>query len=110
MRVFIVALAMAVSLPAFAQQAQRVSESALRKAMVDRLKDADSAKFKSIKSKIENGSNGVLLICGEVNAKNSYGAYAGYEPFMAIGLNKGRGEYLVIGIGEAAGMTCDKKF
>lgn len=41
------------------------------------LKDPDSAKFRSVKVKWGN-------VCGEVNAKNSYGGYVGYRRFYAI--------------------------
>lgn len=42
-------------------------------AVKEHLKDADSAKFRN-----QYG------MCGEVNAKNSFGAYTGYKKFMAI--------------------------
>lgn len=42
------------------------------------LKDPDSAKFRDLR--LKSG-----MLCGEVNAKNSYGAYAGNEQFSAIG-------------------------
>ena len=41
------------------------------------LKDPDSAKFRSVKVKWDT-------VCGEVNAKNSYGGYAGYRRFYSI--------------------------
>lgn len=41
------------------------------------LKDPDSAKFRGVKMKWGT-------VCGEVNAKNSYGGYAGYRRFYAI--------------------------
>ena len=43
------------------------------------LKDPDSAKFKW-PAPTEFG-----LYCGWVNAKNSYGGYTGFEPFMVLG-------------------------
>jgi hypothetical protein len=51
-------------------------------------------------------------VCGEVNAKNSMGGYAGYTPFYAV-VTKDKGkpvEYLVLGVGESSGMLCEKKF
>lgn len=42
------------------------------------LKDGDSAKFKGLF--VRNGN-----VCGEVNAKNSFGAYTGYQRFVAVG-------------------------
>jgi len=41
------------------------------------LKDPDSAKFRGLKMKWGT-------VCGEVNAKNSYGGYAGFRRFYAI--------------------------
>lgn len=48
------------------------------------LKDPDSAKFKDTvyypdEKNGPNESNG--YVCGMVNAKNSYGAYTGFQPF-----------------------------
>ena len=46
-----------------------------------KLKDADSAKFRNVKF-----YSGVAPVtCGEVNAKNSFGGYSGYERFIAGG-------------------------
>lgn len=41
------------------------------------LKDPEAARFRGVKLKWEN-------VCGEVNAKNGYGAYVGYRRFYAI--------------------------
>lgn len=43
-------------------------------------KDPESAKYRGETS--YRLSNGDWLLCGEVNAKNSFGAYVGYESFM----------------------------
>lgn len=40
-------------------------------------KDPDSAKFRNIR--VVRGS-----VCGEVNAKNSYGGYVGYKRFVSV--------------------------
>jgi hypothetical protein len=42
--------------------------------VADTLKDPDSARFRNQKS-----------VCGEVNAKNSYGGYVGFRRFIAVG-------------------------
>lgn len=42
------------------------------------LKDPDSAKFRAVVADVDN-----KLVCGEVNGKNSYGAYAGYSAFFS---------------------------
>jgi len=75
--------------------------AALKIAMEDRLKDADSAKFKNVRIGKDKAT------CGLVNSKNSYGAYVGFEPFMAVKLSSGN--FVVIDVGEAAGQVCSKK-
>lgn len=49
------------------------------------LKDPDSAKFRNLYEvagmKDDSGNHAV---CGEVNAKNSYGGYVGYRRFMQL--------------------------
>lgn len=44
------------------------------------LKDPDSAKFRNVRAGLRGKD---FMVCGEVNAKNSYGAYIGYKPFMS---------------------------
>lgn len=43
------------------------------------LKDPESAQFQNLE---EYGS----IVCGEVNAKNSYGGYSGFKPFIVHGV------------------------
>ena len=47
----------------------------------DSLRDPDSAKFRNMRWETKES---LVLLCGEVNAKNAFGAYAGYEPFHAV--------------------------
>ncbi len=47
--------------------------------LIERLKDPDSAMFKSLR--VVEGKGGEAL-CGEVNAKNSYGGYTGFNRFF----------------------------
>lgn len=64
--------------PATSQQV-----AAVRAAMQDKLKDADSAKFMDVQlTHRANAPDGMLIVCGKVNAKNSYGAYGGYKAFF----------------------------
>lgn len=56
----------------------------IRAALQTQLKDADSAKFKQmviVSSKV--GEDEDYIVCGLINAKNSYGAYAGYSAINA---------------------------
>tara|TARA_B100001123_G_C15074061_1_gene932821 strand:+ start:150 stop:518 length:369 start_codon:yes stop_codon:yes gene_type:complete len=53
----------------------------MRAAVSSHFKDPESAKFRIIKKTRQ-------IICGEVNAKNSYGAYEGYKRFVYIPSSK----------------------
>jgi hypothetical protein len=44
------------------------------------LKDPESAKFRNLRFVKYNGRT---LVCGELNAKNSFGGYVGFESFIA---------------------------
>lgn len=52
------------------------TEADARQAVAAQLKDPASAKFRNV---VTNGST----VCGEVNGKNSWGAYAGFTRFVA---------------------------
>lgn len=43
------------------------------------MKDPDSTNFRNMRS--NTNTQGAKYVCGEVNAKNSYGGYVGYKPF-----------------------------
>lgn len=55
-----------------------------KEAAADQLKDPDSATFRNIKivGGLDDGTGWKLT--GEVNGKNSYGAYSGYTPFTCL--------------------------
>lgn len=110
MRYLIAAAMLLGQVCAYAQTAPRLNEAALREAMEENLKDSDSAKFKNIKHK-PSGAAGMWDLCGEVNAKNSFGAYSGYSPFYGVAMkNKGQPvHYIVLSIGEVAGQMCQEK-
>ena len=48
-------------------------------------KDPDSAKFRDLGIYKSTTGKGGVSVCGEVNAKNSYGAYAGFRRFVVSG-------------------------
>jgi hypothetical protein len=50
--------------------------------IAEQLKDPGSAQFRNV---VDRGE----LVCGEVNAKNSFGGYGGYKPFLAEKTNRG---------------------
>lgn len=49
----------------------------------NKLKDSNSAKFRNVF--FCQSRDNKPMVCGEVNAKNSFGAYSGYEKFIAAG-------------------------
>lgn len=48
------------------------------------MKDPESVKFRNVKYIKGNDDNDYVngTVCGEYNAKNGYGAYTGYKPFL----------------------------
>lgn len=50
------------------------------------LKDPSSAQFRNLFIGTGADKKGMLALCGEVNAKNSYGAYVGFKRFFATTL------------------------
>ncbi|MBY5649939.1 hypothetical protein HFO45_16970 [Rhizobium leguminosarum] len=54
----------------------------VKQAVAKRLKDPDSAKFPDKFSAVRDDSDKEsVTVCGEVNGKNSFGAYSGATPF-----------------------------
>lgn len=51
--------------------------------VIEELKDPDSANFRNEKV-IQNETG--MYVCGEVNAKNSYGGYVGFMPYFSTGI------------------------
>ncbi|ARR53488.1 hypothetical protein HY78_08665 [Rhizorhabdus wittichii DC-6] len=56
----------------------KISEA--KEAVGRKLKDASTAQFRDMRICEQNG-----FVQGEVNAKNSFGAYAGFTPFVSRG-------------------------
>lgn len=54
---------------------------------VERLKDPDSAQFRNLVVHEIAKDDGTVLynVCGEINAKNSFGGYVGFRPFYFSG-------------------------
>ena len=48
-----------------------------------KLKDGDSAKFRNVF--FHRGKKDVPAACGEVNSKNSFGGYGGFQKFVSMG-------------------------
>lgn len=66
--------------------------AAIKADLETRLKDAGSAKLQRVRVKDEN-------FCGLINAKNSYGAYAGYSPIMGMVFKDTTGKQLAAVMG-----------
>ncbi|GGC67094.1 hypothetical protein GCM10011504_51370 [Siccirubricoccus deserti] len=49
--------------------------------VADALRDPESARFRGVR--VIREADGSDALCGELNAKNAYGGYVGYEPFYA---------------------------
>lgn len=48
-----------------------------------KLKDPSSAQFRNVY--FHRGADGIPMTCGEVNSKNSFGGYSGYQRFVSAG-------------------------
>lgn len=57
--------------------------AAAQKGVRDEMKDPGSAEFRNVKVYPKGGAKTMTTVCGEVNAKNSYGGYVGFRPFVA---------------------------
>ena len=112
MKALPIAILALAALPAFGQQpnsrpATEAEIELVREAMEDRLKDSESARFRNVR--VGTGEH-KDVICGDVNSKNSYGAYAGFTGFMAsiFDRDESKGEkdiVVVIGIDDRYPVT-----
>ena len=78
-----------------------IEKQAIQQSINTTLKDPYSARYENWRG--FEISNGDRAICGTVNSKNSFGAYAGADPFYI----RMRGEQSVeIQVGQLAQMAC----
>lgn len=76
-------LAASVALPAFPQgKGYSALVAKAKTTITQNLKDPDAAKFRNIGIYKSTTGKGGVSVCGEVNAKNSYGAYIGFRKFV----------------------------
>lgn len=80
----LIAMAIAFSVRAGAQEQPKTDESALSGAFAACPKDPDSAKIRDLKYKPLNDGTGGWIVCEYINAKNSYRGYTGYRRFYGI--------------------------
>ena len=65
------------------QSPEHMLMASLREQLVLRLKDAESARFKGEFLSLSDSADApIKSLCGEVNAKNSYGGYVGFKRFV----------------------------
>lgn len=62
------------------QVSERDAISEAMASITKKLKDPGSAQFRNVEMRLFEGKP---IICGEVNAKNSYGGYTGFTRFVA---------------------------
>lgn len=71
--------------PGSRERAQQMSEFALidrgKDMAAARLRDPDSAQFRSVRFSDRRGPT----VCGEINGRNAFGAYAGFQRFVSGG-------------------------
>lgn len=81
----LVACLTAAGQPAKKSSADAATTKRLHAAVVETLRDAESARFRGeYLSLAEDGQDpAVRSLCGEVNAKNAYGGYVGFTRFIA---------------------------
>jgi hypothetical protein len=63
-----------------------------------RLKDPESARFGRMSA---SNADGVVTVCGWVNAKNSYGGYTGMSPFNGVLSSKPK-TFFLVGLGSSS--------
>jgi len=77
------------------------TSSAVVRSVEAKLIDPSSARFEQIRA-AHDPANGRLVVCGLVNAKNSFGGYVGRTPFVAR-QTEGEGQFFTfIGGSETA--------
>ncbi|WP_412479917.1 hypothetical protein [Azonexus sp. IMCC34839] len=81
--VAVFAISTLLAIPVVAQQGGKYSAFVAKaKYQLTRdFKDPSSAQYRN--AAVYKNSDGKISLCGEVNAKNSFGAYIGFVPFYA---------------------------
>jgi hypothetical protein len=82
------------------------NEAIAEDALSEILKDPSSMQLRNVRCAIQSGSE-CSMICGEVNAKNSYGGYAGFEGFVVRRVSLSQRPSAVVG-GVIYQVSCKK--
>jgi len=61
---------------------------ALKAVITHDFKDPDAAKWRNLKFARAAGKDRLVILCGEVNGKNSYGAYVGFRRFVVAAASR----------------------
>jgi flagellar biosynthesis GTPase FlhF len=67
--------------PANATMRQKLFIVKAQEAAQQRLTDPDSAQFRNLY--FHSPQKGIMVVCGEVNARNQFGGYTGYKSFLS---------------------------
>lgn len=107
-RYVVAALALSVASPGLSsptlQPITDAEKAAIRAGVSRQLKDPESARFRWLPNKA--GDN----YCGYVNARNSYGGYTGFAPFMVLMADGTKGPVAIfIGMGTANPSSIDSR-
>ncbi len=80
----LIVLALSTLLLAGCKPSEEKATEIAKKEISSVMKDPESVKFRNIKYIKDNDNDDYINgnVCGEYNAKNGYGAYTGYKPFL----------------------------
>lgn len=87
MKLFIILIALLISVPTYAKQvclpatAQQIES--VRSVLQSNINDAESARLIDV-CVVKHDDGRLGAICGMINAKNKYAAYIGFTPFTAL--------------------------
>jgi len=73
--------------PAQERDHQRTWVFETQQAVRAKMRDPESVRFRNVV--FHRGVGGVPMVCGEVNGRNGFGAYSGFQPFIASGADFG---------------------
>lgn len=74
---------LAAASPACAREPTAGERATIREGLLDKLKDPESARIGKLSVGPTRDKPGVA-VCGEVNARNSFGGYTGMQPFLGF--------------------------
>jgi len=86
--------------PGAAYTLSESEQAAVKRGVIAMLKDPESARFEGLRA--SKDSEGVVMVCGYVNARNSFGGYAGNQAFTGVLYN---GQFGVGGLANDSAVT-----